>query len=93
MKPRAVHPLRTCRETIALLTEYMEGDLPPPIRRALERHLELCAPCAGYLASLRTVRAAAAGLRRTAMPAEMHRRLHAVLGLRRQVPRPARRRR
>ena len=54
---RAAEPLR-CRELIALLTDLLEGTLPPAEARRAERHLADCPHCEAYLESLRlTLRA------------------------------------
>lgn len=57
----------------------MEGDLAGPELEALERHLEGCAACAQYLASLRTTRAAVGSLGNQPPPQELVTRLRAFL--------------
>ncbi len=54
---------RSCKEVIALLTEFMEGDLSATAARDLERHLDICPPCKGFLDNLKTARAATRKLR------------------------------
>ena len=44
------------------LSEYLDGDLPAEETRALEVHVESCAPCAAALEEIRAVVAAAAAL-------------------------------
>lgn len=44
------------------LSEYLDGDLPPAERRALEAHLETCGPCRTTLHELRRVVARAQAL-------------------------------
>ena len=34
-----------CKEILAALSDYMDGDLDPDIRQALEEHLADCNPC------------------------------------------------
>ena len=47
-----------CREFVELVTEYLEGTLPPPERARFEAHITLCPGCATYLEQMRqTVRA------------------------------------
>ncbi len=47
-----------CREFVELVTEYLEGTLPPPERARFEAHIALCPGCATYLEQMRqTVRA------------------------------------
>ena len=71
--------MQTCKEVIDLLTEYMEGDLPPDQARELGAHLALCPLCVEFLDSLRKTSAAARNLRVEEVPEECHRRLHAFL--------------
>lgn len=44
------------------LSDYLDGDLSPEEARALELHVESCAPCAAALDEIRAVVAAAAAL-------------------------------
>ena len=39
----------TCREAIAFLIDYLEGDLPLAERRQFDHHLEVCEACRAYL--------------------------------------------
>lgn len=41
----------TCRQLIDFLGDYVEGELPPPDRHELERHLAVCPSCVAYLDS------------------------------------------
>ena len=50
MTPRDV----ACIELVELLTDYLEGALPPDEVAAVEAHLQTCPPCRTYLAQLRT---------------------------------------
>jgi anti-sigma factor RsiW len=43
-----------CREVVRLVTEYLEGSLPPDQRRRFEEHLRGCENCTEYLAQMRT---------------------------------------
>jgi anti-sigma factor RsiW len=85
-----VKPKATCRDVVALLTEYMEGDLPAKDRAALETHLAGCVACGAYLASLRATRAAVRGLSEESIPREVVTRLRAFLQRERVLPRPQR---
>ena len=42
-----------CREFVELVTEHLEGTLPPELERAIAAHLELCEPCVRYLEQVR----------------------------------------
>ena len=47
----------TCQELVELVTDYLDGALPPPTREALEAHLEVCPGCVTYVEQIRdTVR-------------------------------------
>jgi anti-sigma factor ChrR (cupin superfamily) len=42
-----------CREFVELVTEHLEGTLPPELEQAIAAHLELCDPCVEYLEQVR----------------------------------------
>ena len=42
-----------CREFVELVTEHLEGTLPPDLEQAVARHLDLCDPCVDYLEQMR----------------------------------------
>jgi anti-sigma factor RsiW len=42
----------TCREVLELLTEYLEGALPPAARAPVAAHLDDCEPCDRFLQQL-----------------------------------------
>jgi anti-sigma factor RsiW len=50
MTPRDI----ACNELVELLTEYLEGTLPPDETAAVEEHLHGCDGCRTYLDQLRT---------------------------------------
>jgi hypothetical protein len=45
-----------CRQVVELVTDYLEGALPGQLRVAVERHLQLCVPCAVYVEQMRSLR-------------------------------------
>jgi len=47
-------PDRHCKQIFAVLSEYLDGELPEKNCRELERHLKGCRPCIAYLESLKT---------------------------------------
>ncbi|HWQ15489.1 MAG TPA: zf-HC2 domain-containing protein [Roseiflexaceae bacterium] len=48
----------TCREMVELVTDYLEGAMPPPARAEFERHLSVCPGCISYFEQIReTIRA------------------------------------
>lgn len=71
--------MQECREVVDLLTEYLEGDLTPEEARRLEGHLANCDACSGFLASLRTVRAAAGTAKAADVPEDCRRALRSFL--------------
>lgn len=42
-----------CRQFVELVTDYLEGQLPPDIRRRFETHVAGCPGCARYLDQIR----------------------------------------
>jgi anti-sigma factor RsiW len=47
----------TCKELVELVTDYLEGTLPPDTRARMEAHLAGCDGCTHYLEQMReTVR-------------------------------------
>jgi anti-sigma factor RsiW len=42
-----------CRDAVALMTAYLDGELAARDRERLEEHLADCPPCTEYLAQLR----------------------------------------
>jgi RNA polymerase sigma-70 factor (ECF subfamily) len=45
---------RHCKQIFAVLSEYLDAQLPAKNCRELERHLKGCRPCIAYLESLKT---------------------------------------
>jgi len=46
-------PDRRCKRLFAMLSDYLNTELPVKNCRELERHLKGCEPCIAYLESLR----------------------------------------
>ena len=44
---------RRCKRIFAMLSDYLDAQLPVKNCRELERHLKGCEPCIAYLESLR----------------------------------------
>jgi anti-sigma factor RsiW len=42
-----------CQQVVEMVTDYLEGALPPADRRRLEAHLPGCPHCTEYLAQIR----------------------------------------
>jgi anti-sigma factor RsiW len=60
-----------CVELVELVTDYLEGALPEPQARLLERHLGTCPGCTEYLEQLRTVAGSLRGVTEESFPAEL----------------------
>jgi predicted anti-sigma-YlaC factor YlaD len=43
----------SCQELVELVTEYLEGTLPPATRVRFEAHLDTCSGCTNYLQQMR----------------------------------------
>jgi anti-sigma factor RsiW len=60
-----------CIEVVEVITDYLEGALPAPEARRLERHLDTCPGCAEYLAQLRMIAGSLRGVTEDSFPPEM----------------------
>jgi anti-sigma factor RsiW len=60
----------TCQELVELVTDYLEGAMPPADRDRFEQHLVLCDGCASYVEQMRTTIALTGTLTET-IPAEI----------------------
>ncbi len=70
----------SCRRRVALLCDYLDGELSASSRRLVAAHRRSCLPCAQVLASLeRTVRALKRVKRGWRAPAASRRSLAAAL--------------
>lgn len=54
-----------CQQLVEMVTDYLEGDLDPAERAAVERHLANCDHCTGYVQQVRAMLVLTAGLSRT----------------------------
>lgn len=43
----------TCEDVNQFLAAYLEGDVPPALRRRYEKHVERCSVCSTYLRQYR----------------------------------------
>lgn len=68
-----------CRETVELLTDYLEGLLPLAERDLLEAHLAACPECAEFLRLYRETPRILREATATQMPAELQERLRRFL--------------
>ncbi len=44
----------TCKELVELVTDYLEGKLPPDDNSCFEKHIAGCRNCTAYLEQMRT---------------------------------------
>ena len=68
----------TCRELVELVTEYLEGTLPPVERACFEAHLATCTGCRNYVAQIRYTIQITGTLTEEALPVQSH---NELLGL------------
>jgi anti-sigma factor RsiW len=72
----------TCRDAIALMSEFLEATLTAELLAELEAHLRDCPPCQAYLATFRKTRQLTGQVERAPMPEDMKRRLREFLATR-----------
>jgi anti-sigma factor RsiW len=65
----------SCRQVVDLVTDYVEGALPPSDRLAFEQHVAICPPCRAYFAQMRTVIRVAGSLREDDLPVPVREKL------------------
>jgi predicted anti-sigma-YlaC factor YlaD len=61
----------TCRELVALVSDYLEDALTPDERRRFEEHLLLCEGCSAYVDQVRTTIGVIGSLREETIPPQM----------------------
>lgn len=59
----------TCKEMVELVTDYLEGALPPAIRTRFDQHLSGCDPCIVYIEQMRQTIATLGKLPEESIPA------------------------
>jgi anti-sigma factor RsiW len=74
----------TCRQLVNMLSDYVDGELPPTLQRRLEAHLEGCTPCTAFLQTFKQTQTLAQSLHDEDMPPELRQRLRSFL--REQLP-------
>ena len=68
----------TCPELVELVTEYLEGTLPPAESARFETHLGFCGDCRDYLEQMRQTVRLAGRLSVESIPAPARQRLLAA---------------
>lgn len=67
-----------CRTLFERLSEYLDGEVDPPVRLEIEAHLRDCAPCVRFAESLRRTVAFIGRLPRPRMTDELRREMVAA---------------
>jgi anti-sigma factor RsiW len=73
-----------CRQIAELLADYLDGTLPKRTAELLEWHIDGCAPCVAFVNTYRGTIHATRSLRDMEIPAELKKRLRAVLRTQRE---------
>lgn len=60
----------SCQELVELVTDYLEGALPPADRARFDEHIAGCASCEAYLEQMRLTISAASRLSEETVSAE-----------------------
>jgi anti-sigma factor (TIGR02949 family) len=53
MQPETGKPFQDCKELFALLSEYLDEELPPDTCEQIRSHIAGCPPCVEFVNSLR----------------------------------------
>jgi anti-sigma factor (TIGR02949 family) len=69
----------TCKESIDLLLDYLDGDMPEEQARHLEEHLAACPPCIDFLRTYRATPGICQRALQKQMPQELSERLKEFL--------------
>jgi anti-sigma factor (TIGR02949 family) len=69
----------TCKESIDLLLEYLDGDMSDEQARHLEAHLAACPPCIDFLRTYRATPGICRRALKKQMPEELSQRLKEFL--------------
>ena len=62
---------RRCEDTVRLLVEYLERQLPPDVHAELERHLSGCPRCLAQLKTYASTVSLLGTIREDELPAEL----------------------
>ncbi|MGE5689456.1 MAG: anti-sigma factor family protein [Pseudomonadota bacterium] len=69
-----------CTQLVELVTDYLEGALPPERRRAFDEHLERCPGCVTYVEHMRQTLRATGSLEPEQLAPEQRRALLDLFG-------------
>ena len=62
---------RRCEDTVRLLVEYLERQLPPDVHAELERHLARCPRCLAHLKTYESTVSLLRSIREDDLPSEL----------------------
>ncbi len=65
----------SCKESVDLLLDYLEGEMPAAEQRHLEEHLQACPPCVDFLRTYRATPGLCRKALESKMPGELSERL------------------
>jgi len=68
-----------CPRIVSLLSDYIDGRLPPDVRSELERHLGGCSECTAFVGTFRSTVSLLQSLKEDDLPEELRVRLKAFL--------------
>lgn len=71
--------MQDCSRLVTLLSEYLDGRLPPDVHADLERHLNGCSDCAAFVGTFRSTVSLLQSLTEQDLPEELRVRLRAFL--------------
>ncbi|MGH2968221.1 MAG: anti-sigma factor family protein [Solirubrobacteraceae bacterium] len=74
----AEHEHISCREVVELVTDYLEGALPPEDAELFEQHLNFCDGCVWYVEQMRATVATVGRIREEDVPEETREKLLAA---------------
>jgi anti-sigma factor RsiW len=69
----------TCKHSLDLLVEYLDGTLPPEEKAALDRHFRACPPCIDFVRKYKSTPGVCREAMKEEVPDELSARLSAFL--------------
>jgi anti-sigma factor RsiW len=60
----------SCKELVELVTDYIEGTMPPDERQRFEQHLTVCHGCVNYVEQMRVTLKLVGTLQEESIPQE-----------------------
>ncbi len=69
----------TCKHSLGLLQDYLDGTLPPAEKAALDRHFKACPPCIDFVKKYKATPTVCRAAIETEMPKELSDKLTSFL--------------